>query len=656
MSAPPKRGERLTAARRSRPRPGGRDRSATSPSLPTTSGTGSPGAVTTEPSPRLVGPRQGAADRARHRAGRTPLAPRLLAGPGWPVAALVVVGLIGARAALRPARPGEGTLTAQGVLLGRGADLPAAGLSPEGVGALHATVYGTVTRALDRHETLLAAGRELVLVAVLLSCVLLWRTARRIGLGDPAGASGVLLLGLGLLTPVLLPDGSALDGPALLAVPWLLLAGYLVAPGRSAPAALVGAVLATAVAVLLAPDVLLLVAAAGVAAAVGSVPRRVPVSGRRALAVLSTVPVVGVALLLDRWDPQPTAAAVLGVGTPAVHVASGVLVALGALAGLGGLSGWRLHRLRTPAVGMTAAAASVALSGRLPTLLVCLPLAALLAAGLGEHMARGAGAAWARPVLRVAAGLTLGIVGAAALTSLLRTPPADLGARDHDALVAWVDEQLHPDTLVVAPPRLRAELVHAGADPDQVRLPHPAGDGGSPAPVLVVVEEDPPAGSTPVARFGPSEGTPRLVLADPSPGEPTPEELHRRRTLAAALLTRPTTADHGRATGALVSAEVDPRLLTVLAGVDVEFGLGLASLPTVAGEESTGTLTRYAVLDEAFGAPLRPGAPGTERLLAWLDAQWPPLAPDTVEVADGTVRIGYSYVSAPDGVVTEAMS
>lgn len=374
MSAPPTRGERPTdVRRRPRPQPEGRHRSATAPSPPTTSGAGSSPTGAPRPLRPLVGPRQGAADRARHRAGRSPLAPRSLAGLGWPVAALVVVALIGARAALRPASPGEGTLAAQGLLLSRGADLPTPGLSPEGVGALHAAVYGTVTRALDRHETLLAAGRELGLVAVLLSCVLLWRTARRIGLGDGAAAAGLLLLGLGLLTPALLPDGSALDGPALLAVPWLLLAGYLVAPGRSAPAALVAAVLATAVAALLAPDVLLLVTAAGAAAAVGRLPREIPVSGRGALAVLATVLVAGIAVLLDRRDPQPTAAAVLGVDTPGILAASGVLVVLGTLGGLGGLSGWRLHRLRTPAVGLTAAAASVALSGRIPTLLVCAP-------------------------------------------------------------------------------------------------------------------------------------------------------------------------------------------------------------------------------------------------------------------------------------------
>jgi hypothetical protein len=273
---------------------------------------------------------------------------------------------------------------------------------------------------------------------------------------------------------------------------------------------------------------------------------------------------------------------------------------------------------------------------------------------------RQAAAAPVRPrvqlALRMVAGLALGGVAAAALSSLLRTTPTDLGARDHAALLAWVDEQLPAEARVVAPPRIWAELVHASADTDQIRLPGTAGAGAPVAPVLTVVEGDLPGGSTPVARFGPSGGRPDLLLADGSAGDPTPEELARRRTLAAALLANPMTIDGSQAAGVLASAEVDPRLLALLAGIGVQFDVQLAALPIVAGEERTGTLVRHAALLGASGAPLRPGAPETERLLAWLDAQWPPFAPDTIEVTNDGVRIGYRYVSAPDALATEAMS
>jgi hypothetical protein len=337
-----------------------------------------------------------------------------------------------------------------------------------------------------------------------------------------------------------------------------------------------------------------------------------------------------------------------------------VLLGLAGLSELVGLSGWRLRRLQAPAVGVLATATSFTLTGRLPALLVGLPLAALLVAGAGEQVLRQAGAAPVRPrarlALRVVAGLALGGVAAAALFSLLRTTPTDLGARDHAALLAWVDEQLPAEGRVVAPVRIWAELVHAGADTDQIRLPLAAGGGGPLAPVLTVVEGDLPGGSTPVARFGASGGRPDLLLTDGSAGDPIPEERARRRTLAAALLANPMTADGGQAAGVLASAEVDPRLLALLAGIGVQLDVELAALSTVAGEERTGTLVRHAALLGGSGAPLRPGAPETERLLAWLDAQWPPFAPDTVEVSNGDVRIGYRYVSAPDALVTEAMS
>ena len=569
--------------------------------------------------------------------------------------AVLVVGLLGAHATVTPARLGEGELTAHGVLLlTPGAGLPVPASSPDGVGALHAAVYGMVTRALDRHETLVAADRELALVTILLSCVLLWRTARRVGLGDPASAAAVLLLGLGVLGLTALPAAPAVHGVALLALPWLLLAGYLLAPGRPAPAALVAAVLASAVAVLLAPDVLVLVTSLAAAAVISSASlRQLSTAGRAALVTALTALVGGVALALDRGDPRPVAATVLA--------GSGVLLGLVGLIALARLSGWRLRGLHAPAVGVLATATSFTLTGRLPALVVGLPLAALLVAGAGEQVLRQAGAAPVRPrarlALRMVAGLALGGVAAAALSSLLRTTPTDLGARGHATLLAWIDEQLPPEGRVVAPPRIWAELVHAGADTDQVRLPGTAGAGGPVAPaVLTVVEGALPGGSTPVARFGLSGGRPDLLLADGSAGDPTPEEWARRRTLAAALLANPMTVDGSQAAGVLASAEVDPRMLALLAGIGVQLEVELAALPTVAGEERTGTLVRHAALLGGSGAPLRPGEPKTERLLAWLDAQWPPFAPDTVEVSNGGVRIGYRYVSAPDALVTEAMS
>ena len=42
----------------------------------------------------------------------------------------------------------------------------------------------------------------------------------------------------------------------------------------------------------------------------------------------------------------------------------------------------------------------------------------------------------------------------------------------------------------------------------------------------------------------------------------------------------------------------------------------------------------------------------TDRLLAFLEAQLPPFAPDAVDVTDDGVLVGFRYESAPDAVVT----
>ena len=55
----------------------------------------------------------------------------------------------------------------------KGAGLPDPTFSPDGLGALHTAVYATLTRAFARHDTLLAAGREIVVVATV-------RTARNV--------------------------------------------------------------------------------------------------------------------------------------------------------------------------------------------------------------------------------------------------------------------------------------------------------------------------------------------------------------------------------------------------------------------------------------------------------------------------------------------
>ncbi|MFQ1001464.1 hypothetical protein [Modestobacter sp. SSW1-42] len=596
--------------------------------------------------------------RARHRAARQPWPERVRVGLLWPLFALVVVGLVGARMLRGLPLPGDGDLAAPAFALSRGtADL--APLSPEGLAAVHAAVYATVTRAFERSATLVAAERELLLVVLVVSAALLWRTARRLGVPDAGCALGVLAFGA---LPVLVPL-HAVATPAALAVPWLLLAGWLLTNwlrpagdheaggslrGRVPVAVGLLAAVAVVLAVLLAPDVLLLLVAGLATAAAG----RGDPARRAAVAAGGVLLLTGGRALVERWAPEAADPARWGADRTGVLVTTGVLLAVGVLATL------LLPRRRPLGVALAAAALlSVAPpSQRVAALLVALPVAALLVAALGTLAAAHLGRpVLVRPRARLVAGLAgalaLVVLGALAATSLSRTPRSDFGAAADAQLVDWLDGQLPDDAVVTADPRLTTELVHAGADPDRVlpgaELPVPASTGLT-APVLQITSGTAPAGGTPVARFGADGG---LVVTDPQAVTPTPEQLAARQQLGAALLANPTNRFPAADADLLTQGRVDPRLLTLLAGIGAQFGVGVGSLPAVPGEPGDAPV-RQAVLTTVGGTQLADDPAATERLRGWLGAQHEPYVPDRVTAVPGGLLIGYALARDPDALVT----
>ena len=570
--------------------------------------------------------------------------PAVWAALGWPLAAVAVVALVGARAAQQILRPEEGLLAAEGFLLsGTRAEAGAPALSPDGLGALHVAVYAALTRAFNRYDTLAAVGRELMLVAAIGSALLLWRTARRLGLGVPASAAAVLLAGV----PPLLSAAALIDVPAQLAVPWLLLATWLMAPGRSTVAARVVALVAAALAILLAPDVLV-IALAGAAAALctGRLLRRMA-PRMRLISALLLVPVVALAaLLLPRWDPRP--------GVEAYGLGNGTLLALGAaFLVVGSLAAWSLPGVRIPAVALVATTlTALLLQGRFSALIVCLPFAALVTAALAQWLLSATSVVMRRS-LRIAAAAALAGALIAALVLLVRMPPTERAAPDIRAVLSWAESGLPVGAGLVAPRHLWAELIHAGGDENQVRLSEAGQDGEPLEPPLALVRGDAPDSGRVVARFE-RPGARALLVVDPAPGVPTPEELDRRRSLAAALLANPTTGTGGRAAELLQAGAVDQRLLSLLAALGAQFGVGLADFPTPPGELQGGALARRALVNRLGDDALIPGAPATERLVAWLEAQLPPFAPDSFVVTDNGILIDFRYVSAPDALVTRS--
>jgi hypothetical protein len=595
--------------------------------------------------------------RARHRPTRASLLTALRTGSLWPLAALVAVGLVGAGTLRGRPLPDDGRLTGPAFdLLRGGADLSP--LSPEAVGGVHAAVYATVTRAFERHATLAGAGRELMLAVLLVSALLVWRTTRRLGAGNLAAALAVLASGA---LPWLAP-AHATGGPASLAALWLLLAAWLLAPGRPSPAAWAVASVAGVLAVLLAPDTLVLVVA-GLAAAIGTgrLLGRLPAARRRGAAGLLAVVAVLARPAVGWWDPQSADPGRWAATQPGLVVVCVVLLVVALLTAA------RSSRLRPAGIAVAATTVlSVAPpSGRLPALLVCLPVGSVLLGVLldGLLAARPAPVAPARrhrrrqpawlPAGLVAAALSVALVAGA--VSLGTAPRSDFGAATTAQLTGWAREALPEGSRLSVPADLRAELVHAGADPAwlgtaaDLRVAATATE----APVLRVVRGDLPAGSAPVARLDAADGLPALTVVDPRPVAPTAGERDKRRVLGRALAANPATLADDDVRTILSSGELDPRLLSLLAGIGAASGIGIDRLPVVPGEEGR-TLVRQAVVSSVGGIALEGAPVQTDRVLTLLRAQRAPYTPEVVRRVEGGLLVGYRYVPAPDALLTRA--
>jgi hypothetical protein len=209
-------------------------------------------------------------------------------------------------------------------------------------------------------------------------------------------------------------------------------------------------------------------------------------------------------------------------------------------------------------------------------------------------------------------------------------------------VVRWLEDEVPADTRVAAEDDVREALAAAGSG-------HRVGTAADDA--LQVVAGEPEDGTLVVARFEAADGT-TLSVVDPDPGRPTTEELDRRHRLAAAVLANPVAGASGRAADALRTGDVDARLLGLLAGLVSRMDVHVADLPPAPGEPSDGPPARRLLVDEAGGERLTPGAPATEDLVTFLEAQRPPFAADVVQQTDDGLLVGFDYVSAPDAVVT----
>jgi hypothetical protein len=142
-----------------------------------------------------------------------------------------------------------------------------------------------------------------------------------------------------------------------------------------------------------------------------------------------------------------------------------------------------------------------------------------------------------------------------------------------------------------------------------------------------------------------------MTVTDPAPVTPTAEQLDTRRRLGTALLANPTNSFPPAAADLLTAGRVDPRLLTLLAGIGAQYGAGVESLPAVPGEPAD-TPVRQAVVSTVGGTALATDPAATDRLRGWLGAQKEPYVPDHTTVVPGGLLIGYDLVRDPDALVT----
>ncbi len=273
--------------------------------------------------------------------------------------------------------------------------------------------------------------------------------------------------------------------------------------------------------------------------------------------------------------------------------------------------------------------------------------------GPGPAGRRGRWLALVAALLAVGAVLAVGLVhgdDGASPGIVGSTAPQPAGAPA--ALVDWMTSQLPDGGTVAAPPELRDALLRAGVD--AAALPQSPAEGGDPGSPALAVVGSPPPGSRVLARFEPGGGAAPLLLVDPAPVDPTDEQRARRETLAAAVLANPTTRAEDDARAVLAAADVDPRLLSLVAALTAREGVGLWAFPALPGEEPGAAPARRVVVDAVGGTPVPADGATTQRLVAWLDAQLPPFAPDVVEVTGDGVLIAFDYVPGPDAVVSAA--
>ena len=309
-----------------------------------------------------------------------------------------------------------------------------------------------------------------------------------------------------------------------------------------------------------------------------------------------------------------------------------------------------VRRLRPFAVAMVVLLAMLVRPGYLPVpfVIALLPLGALLVAGvaaaLWEHRPTRLGRRAAqRPTglaLALAGGLLVGAAVPGYASQLRGLTTASLDAPMTEA-TRWIDANVPTDERILTDDAIWVDLVEQGRDRGNVVWFYkpdtdPAVPTGAAAYQWVVstdsVRSDPQSFPTldealgravPVAAFG--EGDRRVEILRGEPGDLDATVLADRRAASAAagqqLVANPALDVTPLARDQLLSGRVDPRLLTVLAGLGSRYDLAVESLPQPAAEEAAEAPRRTVRITTVDGEPVSRDAEGVAAVTSSVASQ-----------------------------------
>lgn len=614
----------------------------------------------------------------------------------WVVGAIGVLGVAvhGVNMGTAPApASGEGALVAAGwsiVHLGSAGDATFSSAGPS-LAPVHFGAWFWATGALGRASSAIAAGREAMLAAHLISIPLVWVLARRSGLTRWAAGGAALVFAVS-------PLAVALDRPvsgAGLAVPWMLAALALASARRPRTVTGMAAGLCLAVAVLTEHRVALVVPAVGWLLWRSSPrhrgrPRRVVAAaaayGGAWLAVTALVrsgaPEGGGSLgLLDRIrlvaGDASSAVGTVADGFDGRSVANLIgldRICAGACLVAAIVVPSVVPRLRPIGCAFWAFAALVLVSGEPSwTIVVAMvPLGAvLLAAGaqlvwvwhLEARLEPGRQAHPASAAVRRLDAAAPLVLAAAAVALLLAVPDwvsthRDVAAADAAAPLAsacdWVVDNLNDGDRVIVDDAIWVDLVESGLAPSLLAGYGAVGAGPDWRSYGYIVSTPAlrDAGVSPglasaigsareIASVG--EGDDRVevrrigAVSDaeaPTSRQATQDEA--RAAAGRALAANPAIEAPPPAVSQLRAGEVDERLTTVLATLAGAHRLEIGAFAALPGEDVAGTPMRTVELAAIDGRPIAAGDPAVVEVVAFLGNQLSEFRPHQVSLVGRT--------------------